>query len=200
MYPFELPAEQVAHLVGLGVPGGYAFLALFEVVLVVAPVAVDGAVVEFHHDVAHPVEEVTVVGDHQQGAAAAFQPALQELYGFYVEVVGGLVHYQEVGVQREHLADGHAFDLASREFPHLLVEVRQPERSEQFLQALYERLLLVFMKRRCLAAAVGENLVEYAELRGPVVVLLQKGYAYVLEKHDPAAGVGAVLAREYAQQ
>ena len=60
--------------------------------------------------------------------------------------------------------------------------------------------LLVFMERGCLAAAVGEDLVEYAEFRGPVVVLLQKGYAYVLEEHDPAAGVGAVLAREYAQQ
>ena len=200
VYPFELAAEQVAYLVGLGVPGGDALLALLEVVLVVAAVGVDGSVVEFHHDVADPVEEVAVVRDHQQGAAAAFQIALQELNGFDVEVVGGLVHDQEVGVERQHLADGHALHLASREFSHLPVRVRQAEGGQQLPEPLEKCRPSVFVEAGGVAAAVVEHLLEYAESGGEVIVLLEEGYADVLEEHHPPSRVGAVLAREYAQQ
>ena len=45
-----------------------------------------------------------------------------------------------------------------------------------------------------------EYLLEYACVRAEVVFLLQERYAYVLEEEDSAAGIGLVLAGEYAQK
>ena len=75
VYPLQFAPQQVAHLVGLGVVVRDTLVPLLEVVLVVAAVNVHRPVVQFHHYVAHAVEEVAVVGNHQQGAAAALEVA-----------------------------------------------------------------------------------------------------------------------------
>ena len=51
--------------------------------------------VHLHHDVAYPVEEISVVGDHQQRAPRAAEIALEEFDSIDVEVVGRLVHDEE---------------------------------------------------------------------------------------------------------
>ena len=186
-YPFEFAPEQVAHLVGLRVVVVDALLPLLEVVLVVAPVGIYRAVVEFHDRVAHPVEEVAVVGDHEQCAAAALQIAFKVFHSLDVEVVGGLVEYQEVGLEREYLAKGHPLDLSSREFLHLLVRVGEVEAGQMLAQALPECGLLLGVECPGDGGAVGECLLEYPGLGVEAVFLLEEGDAYVFEEDYPAA-------------
>ena len=69
--------------------------------------------VHLHHDVADPVEEVTVVRDHKQGTSRTAEISFEEFDGVDVEVVGRLVHDEELSLAREHLGEGHALDLSS---------------------------------------------------------------------------------------
>ena len=65
---------------------------------VVPGVKVDLALLQFHNAVHHPVQEVAVVGDGEDGALVLAEVALQPLGGVEVQVVGGLVQQEEVGV------------------------------------------------------------------------------------------------------
>ena len=56
------------------------------------------AAVEFKDPASHMVEEVTVVGDGDDGAFVLLQVALQPLDALGIEVVGGLVEEQDVGL------------------------------------------------------------------------------------------------------
>ena len=67
--PFQLTAQDVADLVCLGIVIGDPFLALFEIVLVVAFIGIYGTMIHLHDDVAYPVKEITVVCNHEQGTA-----------------------------------------------------------------------------------------------------------------------------------
>ena len=69
--------------------------------VVVAGVEVDGAGVQMHDRVADAVEQLSVVADHQDGARIALQPRLQPQGALEVEVVGGLVQEEEVGLGQE---------------------------------------------------------------------------------------------------
>ena len=54
------------------------------------------------------VEEVTVVGDEDDSAAVGFEEVLQPADGLGVEVVGGLVEEEEIGLDAEGPAEGNA--------------------------------------------------------------------------------------------
>ena len=79
MHPFQLPAEEIPDPVRLGIVVVDSLLPLFQVVLVVALVDVDGSVVHLHHRVGHTVEEIPVMGHHQQGATGMGKIVLEEL-------------------------------------------------------------------------------------------------------------------------
>ena len=199
VHPLEFAAQKVPHLVGLGVPVGDAFGAFLEIVRVVALIDVDLPVVEFHHDVAHPVEEVTVVGDHEEGAARPSQVVLEVFDGVDVEMVGGLVKDQEVGFGGEDLRDGHALDLAAGEFLHPLVGP-QAELGEQPDDAVlvFEAAGVVQMRQE--QGASGPYLFEQRCFGVVGVVLLQECDADFFQELDLAAGVGLVLSGQDAHQ
>ena len=67
---------------------------------VVALVRVGVAAVELEDPLGHVVEEVPVVGDGQDGARVLREVLLQPLDALRVEVVGGLVEQQQVGLPR----------------------------------------------------------------------------------------------------
>lgn len=69
MHPLQLSAQHIPYLVCLGIIVIYSFLTLLQVVLVIAFVDVDLAVIQLHHDVRHAVQEITIVSDHQQSAS-----------------------------------------------------------------------------------------------------------------------------------
>ena len=199
MHPFEFAAEEVADFVGLGVVVGDAFGAFFQVVRVVALIDIDLAVVEFHHDVADAVEEVTVVGDHEEGAARTFQVVLEVFDGVDVEVVGRLVEDQEIGLGGEDLGDGHAFDFAAGEGAHLRLGV-EAELREDADDAVFVVELPLGVEMLQEGFAAGEHLLEQRGFRVEVVVLFQEGDADLLEEFDLAAGVRFVLAGQDAHQ
>ena len=87
--------------------------------------------VHLHHDVAYPVKEVAVVGDHEQCTSRASEIAFEELDRVDVEVVGRLVHDEELSLAGKHLGEGDALYLSSRQFLHELVRVVEVEVAEE---------------------------------------------------------------------
>ena len=63
----------------------------------------------------HRVEEVAVVADQDQRARVAAQMLLEPDRGLEVEMVGGLVEQQEVGLEEQHAGQRHAHPPAAGE-------------------------------------------------------------------------------------
>ena len=95
MYPFQLAPQDIADPVGLGIVVGNSFRAFGQEVLIIATVDINCPAVHFHDSVAYPVEEIAVMRYHEQSAAGTLQGVFEILYGVDIQVVGGLVHYQE---------------------------------------------------------------------------------------------------------
>src|SRR5690554_3056920 len=86
-----------------------------EPVAVAANVFANVALALHHQGRGHDVvEEVAVVADQQQGALVVGQQLFEKLQSFHIEVVGGLVHHQQVGRLREQLGQQQAVALATR--------------------------------------------------------------------------------------
>ena len=192
MHPFEFAPQEVAHLVGLGVVVGDPFGAFLQIVLVVTLVDIDLAVVEFHHAIADAVEEITVVGDHEQGAAGTFQIILQILDRIGVQVVGRLVEDQEIGFRGEHLREGDTLDLAAGKIAHPLVRP-QAEVGQQADDAVLVFKTTGFVEVRKEARAAAQHLVKERGIGVERVVLFQEGDADILEEEDFSARIGFVL-------
>ena len=86
-----------------------------EVGRVVALVGVALAAVDLEDPLGDVVEEVPVMGDGDDGAGVLLQVLLQPLHALGVEVVGGLVEQQQVGLLQQQLAQRHAALLAAGE-------------------------------------------------------------------------------------
>ena len=69
MHPFQLPPQDVSYFVSLSIVKVDSLGSLFKIILVISLICVDGSVVDFHHYVADPVEEITVMGDHEESAS-----------------------------------------------------------------------------------------------------------------------------------
>ena len=67
------------------------------------------------------VEELAVVGNHNDGAVEGGDGLLQHILGLEVEVVGGFVKDKEVDRLEQELNHGQATALAAREHFHFLV-------------------------------------------------------------------------------
>lgn len=79
---------------------------LLEVGRVVALVRVEAASVDLGDPLRDVVEEVAVVGDGDDGAGVALEVLLEPEDGLGVEVVGGLVEQQQVGLLQEQACTG----------------------------------------------------------------------------------------------
>ena len=103
------------------------------------------AVVDLEHARGDAVDEMTVVGDQQDGAGVVLEGVGERLDRAHVEVVGGLVEQQEVGVADEQREQAEAAALAAREHLDALLDLVGAE-----LEAAEElaRLLLVVADQR----------------------------------------------------
>ena len=133
-HPLELGAQQVAGALHSSVLCLDALGAFLQIVVVIALVAIDLLLVEFQNAVAYLVEEVAVVGHHEQGDVAAAQEVLEPLNHVDVEVVGRLVEDEQLWVVDENLGKRHAFHLASREGAYAGIEVIDLELRENLLE------------------------------------------------------------------
>ena len=200
VHPLQFPAVEVPHPLGLGIVILYPFLALFQEVHIVSAVDVEVAAVQFHHGIAHPVQEIAVVGDHQQGAAAVFQVVFQELDGVQVQVVGGLVHDVEIGLGGQHLGKGHPLHLSAGKVLHGLLGFRQVKLRKKLF---HTQFVLPKMVRVQLSGPGGRCVHDLPEDGFPGVegvLLFQEGDADVLEEEHLAAAVGGVFPGQDAQQ
>jgi hypothetical protein len=99
------------------------------------------------------------VGDRHDGAGEAHQELLQPLDAFGVQVVGGLVEQQHVGLRQQQAAERHAALLAAREVVDLRVPRRQAQRVGGDLELRVERVRF----------GRGEQLLELLLLGGELV-------------------------------
>ena len=133
-HPFELALEGLAALRGLLLLLGHALGLLVEPRAVVALPGYALAAVELEDPAGHVVEEVAVVGDGDDRAGILLQMLLQPVYRLGVEVVGGLVEQQHVGLLQQQAAQGHAAALATAEGVDLLVVGRALQGVHRALQ------------------------------------------------------------------
>ena len=150
--PLELLAQEHLALVFDEFLGGQLLGARDEVVGVVALVAFEDAIAQLHDAVHDLVEEVAVVGDHQQAAGVAGEEGGDPLDGVGVEMVGGLVQHQDVRLRHERTGERDTALLATGELADLsvvgrageLVE-RGPDAGVEIPAVLMDDLLLEFL-------------------------------------------------------
>ncbi len=97
----------VEQRIGLGF-GMQAFLAPAQVVVVVAGPVGQRAAVDFDDARGQRAQEAAVVGDEDDAAGELLEEAFQPADRFDVEVVGGLVQQQHVGLAHQRLRQQHA--------------------------------------------------------------------------------------------
>ena len=97
-HPLQLSAVEVVGAFDFGREVFEAFLPLLQVIAVVAAVGVDAAVVHLDDRRADAVEEVAVVGHHEDGHGGAAEGVFEPFYHLEVEVVGGFVEDEQVGL------------------------------------------------------------------------------------------------------
>jgi len=94
---------------------------------VVAGVEGDAILFDVGDVVGDCVEEVTVVGDQQQGAAVVFQPGLQPDHRIQIQVVGRLVQQQQIGATHQGACQVQAHAPAPGEAVYRLLFLARPE-------------------------------------------------------------------------
>ena len=102
-YPREFPSVDVFDAFGLGVEVVDALLLLLKIIAVVAFVVEERVFGYLEYVGADSVQEVTVVGDHEQRHFAVVQEVLEPFHHFYVEVVGRLVENQQFRLGYQHV-------------------------------------------------------------------------------------------------
>ena len=139
------------------------------------------------------------MSDHEQGTSRVRQIALQILDRVCIEMVGGLIHDEEIGLRCEHLRQCDSLDLSAGKVTHDAVpaerEVRQDACHAQFI---LEKTVIIKALREVGGSV--HYLLEYGLRRIEGVFLLQKGDADLPQEHDTSAGVGLVLSGEDAHQ
>ena len=133
--PLQLPLQGLlAPLVGLLLLG-HAPLLLLQPAGVVALPGDALAPVQLQDPARHVVQEVAVVGDGDDGAGVVLQVLLQPGHGLGIQVVGGFVQQQDVGLLQEQTAERHAPAFTAGQHTHLGVGVGAAQGVHGLLQA-----------------------------------------------------------------
>ena len=72
---------------------------------------IDGLVVHLQNDIAHTIQEVSVVSHHEKRHAGTPQIPLQPLNHGEVKVVGGLIENEEIWFGNEYVGQSHTLEL-----------------------------------------------------------------------------------------
>ena len=124
-------------------------------------VMIESCVVELVDVLADVVEEVSVVGDHEQCQSLSREELLEPLYHVDVEVVGGLVEDEQVAVVHQQAAEGHLLLLAAAEGLHGAVEQGvHLHAAEDLLHALLEGPGVFCLRALDVVDEVAHNLVR----------------------------------------
>ena len=141
------------------------------------------AAVELEDPAGDVVEEVAVVGDRDHGARVLLQGALEPGHRLGVEVVGGLVEQEEVGLGEEQPAQGHPAALAAGEGGDVGVPGREAQRVHGDLEGPVEVPGAGGVDLVLQVGLLGQELVE-------VGVRLAHRRAHLVEPVDQLLGLG----------
>jgi hypothetical protein len=99
------------------------FRTSFLEVVVAAGVEIKLAFVEVHDGIDRIVQELAVVADDQRRVRISLQPRLEPECAFEVEIVGGLVEQQQIGLRKQRRRQRHPHAPAAGEFRHRTGEI-----------------------------------------------------------------------------
>ena len=133
-HPREFVLQPLLQLGVLAALDGDALGLLLQVRRVVALVRVGPAAVELEDPLGDVVQEVPVVGDGEDRALVLGEVLLEPLHALGVEVVGGLVEQQQVGLGQQQLAQRHPAALTAGQVGHRLVGRRAAQRVHRLLE------------------------------------------------------------------
>src|SRR6266478_4769466 len=131
------------------------------------------------------VEEVAVVGDRHHRARVFLEVALEPRHRLGVEVVGGLVEEEHVGLAEEDLAERDAPALAPRERRHVGIARRKAERVHRHLEPAVELPGARGVDRVLHACLLGEHLLHLG-----VGERLAEPHGELLEAREQRARLG----------
>ena len=120
-HPLQLGAIEVICTDNLGIASFDTLFAFLKVIAVVPFIGVYGAVVNLDDFITNIVKEVAIVSYHKQRGSAAREIILKPLNKGEVEMVGGLIEDEHIGVTNEHISQGHTLELSARECLYLLM-------------------------------------------------------------------------------
>ena len=167
---------------------GFPDRALALVEVVVARIDRDLAAVDLRDLGDDAIHELAVVRRHEQRTGSRLQIGLEPDDRFDVEMVGRLVHQQDVGRAEEDAGHRHAHLPPTREQPHIAIDplVVETESVKNFPRLRLETVtaqVLVFLLH---LAEPGQNAVHVVRFRGIGHVVLQR-FELMVEDAEPAA-------------
>ena len=172
-------------------------LLLFQEVAVAALDAEDAVgigAIDLGHVVDHVVEEVAVVADHHAGEGRVGEQLLEPEDAFEIQVVGGLVEEEQVGLADQFAGDGEAALPAAGERFGAQAAIGEAGAAQRLVDARG-----AFQIVEVLAGdGVGDDLVDGVAL-GEFGVLRHVADARVAA-HGDGAGIGLELAGEDPEQ
>src|SRR6185437_12378214 len=142
------------------------------------------------------IEEIAVVADDDDGAGIVAQHLLQQVEGFEVEVVGGLVEDEDITGQRQEARKAQAAAFAARQFFDRGAGLLG--REQEVLHVAHDVLGHAIDDQR-VGPAGGDRLLEGRGRIEPGAALVE-GRDFEVGAEADAAGVGGELAGEQLDQ
>ena len=173
---------------------GLADLPLALVEVVVAGVGGDLAAVDLRDARHHAVHELAVVRRHEEGGGQRVEERLEPHDRLDVEVVGGLVHEQDVRPAEEDARHGHAHLPAAGEGAHVAVDalVVEAEAVQDLARLRLEGVAAHVLVGLLHLAEAGEDGVHLVRARGIAHRVLQRLELVVQVAEAAAARDGLV--------
>ena len=111
----------------LGIFVAEAFLFFFEIIVVFSAVAIEIPVFDFQNVVANLIQEMAIMGYHQQGNIGVGEIRFHPFNHLNIKVIGGFIENKQVGVGNEGAGKRCLFALAARQLAHRFEDVLNPE-------------------------------------------------------------------------
>ena len=103
--------------------------------LAVRPVALEQSTrvraAQLEHARGHVLEEVAIVAHHEEGARLGGQDVLEPEDSLHIEVIGRLIHQEDVGLGQERAGDGQALPPATGQRVHFGAPVGKARAAER---------------------------------------------------------------------
>ena len=132
-HPLQLIPEDVLTCPLLRAGDVHALGLQLEIAGVVRLIAVELALIELDDTVADLIEEVAVMGNHQQRSLVALEVVLEPFGHRAVEMIRRLVEDQQIGGAEQGTCERHTLLLSARELPDLPAEVVLTELRQKLL-------------------------------------------------------------------